>query len=313
MDKAYIFDREHQLNSSAVMDTQMLQKYLECNLVNQSHKEQVNYRNGFPQMLPQMNFHQSMRLLNDCSLPIYKLRNFNSFLHYRNIKANYNNFLGCSGKSADTSWILNNPNSLIQIRDLESTWKVGDLNATSKVLNEETVKDTNLSCMPSTEAINDESQASNFEQKMPSVLGDIITINTANIDNLDSNDKPLIVESDKKSHLNRIFPVCSRTSAKVPCPIETDGRLVFNIRRYSKKNKKYVLLTKHRKVVTKCVHTNSEYYAKGMCKKCYHNKGERGKYAKVCGHTNLYHYALGLWKGWYLTKYHKERKSKAST
>lgn len=48
---------------------------------------------------------------------------------------------------------------------------------------------------------------------------------------------------------------------------ETASSLVFNIRRYNKKTKKYVLLTRHRKLITKCSHTDEEYYAKGMCKK----------------------------------------------
>mmetsp|Transcript_2964 Transcript_2964/g.2444 ORF Transcript_2964/g.2444 Transcript_2964/m.2444 type:complete len:182 (+) Transcript_2964:152-697(+) len=88
--------------------------------------------------------------------------------------------------------------------------------------------------------------------------------------------------------------------------------LIFNIRRYSKRQKKFVLLTRHRKLITKCEHTDQEYYAKGMCKKCYHNKGERSKYATTCGHTDKFHYAKGLCKGCYLTEYHKERKQKLS-
>lgn len=88
--------------------------------------------------------------------------------------------------------------------------------------------------------------------------------------------------------------------------------LVFNIRRYNKKQKKFILLTRHRKLITKCEHTSEEYYAKGMCKKCYHNKGERSKFATTCGHTDKFHYAKGLCKGCYLTDYHRERKTKLS-
>lgn len=40
--------------------------------------------------------------------------------------------------------------------------------------------------------------------------------------------------------------------------------LVFLIRKVNKKTKKSVLLTKHRKLITKCRHTHLEYYAKGM-------------------------------------------------
>jgi hypothetical protein len=40
--------------------------------------------------------------------------------------------------------------------------------------------------------------------------------------------------------------------------------LVFNIRRYYRKEKKFVVLTRHRKIITKCKHRTAEYYAKGM-------------------------------------------------
>ncbi|CAI2386539.1 unnamed protein product [Moneuplotes crassus] len=97
-----------------------------------------------------------------------------------------------------------------------------------------------------------------------------------------------------------------------PCGETKPTSLVFNIRRYNKKQKKFILLTRHRKLITKCEHTDEEYYAKGMCKKCYHNKGERSKYATTCGHTDKFHYAKGLCKGCYLTEYHKGRKPKPS-
>ena len=93
---------------------------------------------------------------------------------------------------------------------------------------------------------------------------------------------------------------------------EAPTSIVFNIRRYSKKHNKFILLTRHRKLITKCAHVDEEYYAKGMCKKCYHNKGERGKYATKCGHEDKYHYARGLCKGCYLFEYHKDRKTKLS-
>lgn len=91
-----------------------------------------------------------------------------------------------------------------------------------------------------------------------------------------------------------------------------ENGIVFSIRRLNKKTNKYVLLTKHRKIITKCSHTDAEYYAKGMCKKCYHNKGERSKFATKCDHSDRYHYARGLCKGCYLVEYHNKRKSKSS-
>lgn len=45
-----------------------------------------------------------------------------------------------------------------------------------------------------------------------------------------------------------------------------EGSLIFLIRKIDRKTKKSVLLTKHRKKITKCSHVDLEYYAKGMCK-----------------------------------------------
>ena len=44
----------------------------------------------------------------------------------------------------------------------------------------------------------------------------------------------------------------------------SDGSLVFIIRRINKRTNTSVLLTKHRKKITKCSHRDQEYYAKGM-------------------------------------------------
>lgn len=44
-------------------------------------------------------------------------------------------------------------------------------------------------------------------------------------------------------------------------------------------NKRSELATRHRKVITECPHVDQEYYAKGMCRNCYHNKGQRTKKA----------------------------------
>lgn len=44
----------------------------------------------------------------------------------------------------------------------------------------------------------------------------------------------------------------------------SDGSLIFLIRRVNRRTNKSVLLTKHRKLITKCSHKDQEYYAKGM-------------------------------------------------
>lgn len=93
-----------------------------------------------------------------------------------------------------------------------------------------------------------------------------------------------------------------------------EGDLVFLIRKVNKKTNTSVLLTKHRKKITKCPHKTLEYYAKGMCKNCYHNKGQRSKRATKCEHTQRDHYAKGLCKNCYLHFFHiKKKQRKAST
>ena len=92
-----------------------------------------------------------------------------------------------------------------------------------------------------------------------------------------------------------------------------EGNLVFLIRKIDRKTNKSKLLTKHRKTITKCAHKSLEYYAKGMCKNCYHNKGKRSKKATKCAHLNRDHYAKGLCKNCYLHFFHiKKKQRKAS-
>lgn len=69
---------------------------------------------------------------------------------------------------------------------------------------------------------------------------------------------------------------------------------MFMIRRVDKKTGKTKCLTKHRKLIINCSHIHEEYYAKGMCKNCYHNKGQKSKKASKCPHTSKSHYARGL-------------------
>ena len=72
-----------------------------------------------------------------------------------------------------------------------------------------------------------------------------------------------------------------------------DGKLVFKITRYNRVTRKEKLITKNRRIISKCQHTSLKYYAKGMCKKCYHNFG-REKKAFVCGHNDRPLYAKGF-------------------
>ena len=89
-----------------------------------------------------------------------------------------------------------------------------------------------------------------------------------------------------------------------------EGSLIFLIRKFDRKTNKSVLLTKHRKKITKCPHNGLEYYAKGMCKNCYHNKGTKSKKAFKCIHHERDHYAKGLCKNCYLHFFHIKKKQR---
>lgn len=62
-----------------------------------------------------------------------------------------------------------------------------------------------------------------------------------------------------------------------------------------------------RKPITKCPHKEAEFYAKGMCAKCYHKLG-REKLADKCPHTNRASYVRGICKLCYLKEYHRQKK-----
>ena len=62
-----------------------------------------------------------------------------------------------------------------------------------------------------------------------------------------------------------------------------------------------------RKSITKCPHTEAEFYAKGMCAKCYHKLG-REKLADKCPHTDRASYVRGICKCCYLKQYHRQKK-----
>lgn len=94
-------------------------------------------------------------------------------------------------------------------------------------------------------------------------------------------------------------------------PLDED--LIFLVRRIDKRTNKSVLLTKHRKRITKCPHKHQEYYAKGMCKNCYHNKGTRSKKASECEHKTRDHYAKGLCKNCYLHFFHIKKKARRAS
>lgn len=82
-------------------------------------------------------------------------------------------------------------------------------------------------------------------------------------------------------------------------------KAIFHIERVNRNTQKKVRLNKHRHVISHCEHVGAQYYARGMCKKCYFSKGKRKKKASKCPHPDRSHYAIGMCKLWYLKNYHK--------
>ena len=82
---------------------------------------------------------------------------------------------------------------------------------------------------------------------------------------------------DNSDDLPARLPKPKRTPVKVAKPVrarkrkqETDEEISDKEECKIDKNGKEV---KHRKKIINCSHVTEEYYAKGMCKNCYHNKG----------------------------------------
>jgi len=63
--------------------------------------------------------------------------------------------------------------------------------------------------------------------------------------------------------------------------------------------------SRKKRLITSCDHLDREFYAKGMCKNCYHKRG-RNKPADCW--TNKKMYALGLCQNCYMKHYGKEKR-----
>ena len=60
-----------------------------------------------------------------------------------------------------------------------------------------------------------------------------------------------------------------------------------------------------KKEITNCEHVDRDFYAKGMCKNCYHKKG-RTKPASCCPDKKMY--SLNLCQNCYMKRYGKEKR-----
>jgi hypothetical protein len=53
-------------------------------------------------------------------------------------------------------------------------------------------------------------------------------------------------------------------SQRLPKFAKNDGKLIFKITRLNRTTQKEKIITKSRRIISKCPHTNMKYYAKGM-------------------------------------------------
>ena len=91
-------------------------------------------------------------------------------------------------------------------------------------------------------------------------------------------------------------------------------KTIFEVTRINRKTSKVTKRFKQRHIISHCEHIHVKYYAKGMCKKCYFNKGQTKKLATKWIHLTRNHYACGMCKLCYLKEYHKKHdRKKAST
>lgn len=66
-----------------------------------------------------------------------------------------------------------------------------------------------------------------------------------------------------------------------------------------------VFFARKKKEITNCEHVDREFYAKGMCKNCYHKKG-RTKPATCCPNKTMY--SRNLCQNCYMKFYGKSRR-----
>ena len=107
------------------------------------------------------------------------------------------------------------------------------------------------------------------------------------------------------TELNSVYETSNVGEQEDDLEKESYVKAVFQVTRINKATKKRIRLNKHRHVISHCEHVGAQYYARGMCKKCYFSVGKRKKKAYKCQHTDRSHYATGLCKLWYLKNYHK--------
>jgi hypothetical protein len=80
------------------------------------------------------------------------------------------------------------------------------------------------------------------------------------------------------------------------------------LQKNGQKRKRGVGAHANKRPVNLCEHTDLPFYAKGMCKNCYHQRG-RQKLSDKCPHLTRPNYAHGVCKNCYLSQYHRTRRA----
>ena len=162
------------------------------------------------------------------------------------------------------------------------------------------------------EAISGECHLASVKRPTPSM--DAVSHSSSNVSRSSKHEETKISSQNGKS---RNASICSPHSVSRASDLgdteKTDYiKAIFEVIKIDKKSNKQVKLTKHRHIISHWPHTTAQYYAKGMCKKCYFSRGQLKKLATRCEHKTSPHYATGMCKLCYLKNYHKTHERKRS-
>ena len=146
----------------------------------------------------------------------------------------------------------------------------------------------------------------NFSQETASPLNDVSKVLNLLNNGLQSWGSELQTESSVQQNLEKpVYSTPDMGESEKKSEKDAYIKAVFHITKVDRQTKKEKRINKHRHVISLWEHVGAQYYARGMCKKCYFSKGKRKKNATKCPHKERSHYAIGMCKLWYLKNYHK--------
>ena len=116
-----------------------------------------------------------------------------------------------------------------------------------------------------------------------------------------------------KIHKEMVKPVSSRsTTGHQPSTLEGTYRQIIKYCKVYNNSKKKHLFSKPKSKIFRCPHTESRYYARGMCSKCYNMNG-RTKLATDCAHTDRPIYAKNMCQVCYQKFKYNRKKAQVAT